>query len=117
VQLPGHSIFLSASKLPVLNTSVSLHLQLWVLNLFFDLVASGLTMLVGICIPFFNGLLSFFGGFAFAPTTYFVSSQPYCIFMLLLLKKTLLFAAPLRHVAFHLQTEEVRLLLDSKLGM
>jgi len=32
-------------------------------------------------------------------------------------KKTLLFAAPLRHVAFHLQTEEVRLLLDSKLGM
>ncbi|KAJ6988875.1 hypothetical protein NC653_021702 [Populus alba x Populus x berolinensis] len=31
----------------------------------------GLTMFVGICIPFFNGLLSFFGGFAFAPTTYF----------------------------------------------
>ncbi|KAJ6769213.1 LYSINE HISTIDINE TRANSPORTER 2-LIKE [Salix koriyanagi] len=32
----------------------------------------GLTMFVGICIPFFGGLLSFFGGFAFAPTTYFL---------------------------------------------
>ncbi|KAG6757226.1 hypothetical protein POTOM_037532 [Populus tomentosa] len=31
----------------------------------------GFTMIVGICIPFFGGLLSFFGGFAFAPTTYF----------------------------------------------
>ncbi|KAL8193561.1 hypothetical protein R6Q57_026696 [Mikania cordata] len=30
------------------------------------------TMLVGICIPFFGGLLGFFGGFAFAPTTYFL---------------------------------------------
>ncbi|KAJ6988867.1 hypothetical protein NC653_021698 [Populus alba x Populus x berolinensis] len=36
----------------------------------------GLTMFVGICIPFFNGLLSFFGGFAFAPTTYF-AYHPY----------------------------------------
>lgn len=32
----------------------------------------GLTMLVGICVPFFGGLLGFFGGFAFAPTTYFL---------------------------------------------
>ncbi|KAJ6431355.1 hypothetical protein OIU84_018774 [Salix udensis] len=32
----------------------------------------GFTMVVGICIPFFGGLLSFFGGFAFAPTTYFL---------------------------------------------
>ncbi|GLT38394.1 hypothetical protein SLA2020_126500 [Shorea laevis] len=30
------------------------------------------TMIVGICIPFFGGLLGFFGGFAFAPTTYFL---------------------------------------------
>lgn len=30
------------------------------------------TMFVGICIPFFGGLLGFFGGFAFAPTTYFL---------------------------------------------
>ncbi|KAL6325434.1 hypothetical protein AAG906_023279 [Vitis piasezkii] len=30
------------------------------------------TMFVGITFPFFSGLLSFFGGFAFAPTTYFL---------------------------------------------
>ncbi|KAJ3681161.1 hypothetical protein LUZ60_015650 [Juncus effusus] len=30
------------------------------------------TMFVGISIPFFGGLLGFFGGFAFAPTTYFL---------------------------------------------
>lgn len=30
-------------------------------------------MIVGISFPFFGGLLSFFGGFFFAPTTYFVS--------------------------------------------
>jgi hypothetical protein len=29
-------------------------------------------MMVGIAIPFFGGLLGFFGGFAQAPTTYFV---------------------------------------------
>lgn len=32
----------------------------------------GFTMFVGICFPFFGGLLGFFGGFAFAPTTYFL---------------------------------------------
>ncbi|RRT48335.1 hypothetical protein B296_00053187 [Ensete ventricosum] len=31
------------------------------------------TMFVGIAVPFFGGLLGFLGGFAFAPTTYFVS--------------------------------------------
>lgn len=30
-------------------------------------------MFVGMTFPFFGGLLAFFGGFAFAPTTYFVS--------------------------------------------
>ncbi|XP_028760106.1 lysine histidine transporter 1-like [Neltuma alba] len=30
------------------------------------------TMFVAITFPFFNGLLGFFGGFAFAPTTYFL---------------------------------------------
>ncbi|CAL5441028.1 unnamed protein product [Camellia sinensis] len=30
-----------------------------------------LTMFVAITFPFFSGLLGFFGGFAFAPTTYF----------------------------------------------
>lgn len=32
-------------------------------------------MFVGITFPFFGGLLGFFGGFAFAPTTYFVSQN------------------------------------------
>ncbi|KAK7280901.1 hypothetical protein RIF29_08463 [Crotalaria pallida] len=31
-----------------------------------------LTMLVGICVPFFGSLLGFLGGFAFAPTSYFI---------------------------------------------
>jgi hypothetical protein len=33
---------------------------------------AGFTMFVAITFPFFSALLSFFGGFAFAPTTYFV---------------------------------------------
>jgi hypothetical protein len=36
-------------------------------------VCAGLTMFVAITLPFFGALLGFFGGFAFAPTTYFVS--------------------------------------------
>lgn len=31
-----------------------------------------LTMIIAIAVPFFGGLLGFFGGFAFAPTTYFL---------------------------------------------
>lgn len=31
-----------------------------------------LTMMIGICIPFFGSLLGFLGGFAFAPTSYFL---------------------------------------------
>ncbi|BAT74326.1 Lysine histidine transporter [Vigna angularis] len=41
-----------------------------------------LTMLIGICIPFFGSLLGFLGGFAFAPTTYFLP----CIIWLKLYK-------------------------------
>ncbi|XP_014506938.2 lysine histidine transporter-like 2 [Vigna radiata var. radiata] len=41
-----------------------------------------LTMLVGICVPFFGSLLGFLGGFAFAPTTYFLP----CIIWLKLYK-------------------------------
>lgn len=33
---------------------------------------SAFTMFVGITFPFFGSLLGFFGGFALAPTTYFV---------------------------------------------
>jgi hypothetical protein len=32
-------------------------------------------MFVGITFPFFGGLIGFFGGLAFAPTTYFVSTS------------------------------------------
>lgn len=38
---------------------------------------SAFTMFVGITFPFFGALLGFFGGFAFAPTTYFVSPLNY----------------------------------------
>ncbi|KAK4767607.1 hypothetical protein SAY86_015357 [Trapa natans] len=41
-----------------------------------------LTMFLGITFPFFGGLLSFFGGFAFVPTTYFIP----CIIWLVLFK-------------------------------
>lgn len=42
----------------------------------------GLTMFLAITFPFFGGLLSFFGGFAFAPTTYFLP----CIMWLVICK-------------------------------
>lgn len=38
-------------------------------------IVSAFTMIVGICIPFFGSLLGFLGGFAFAPTSYFVSKR------------------------------------------
>jgi hypothetical protein len=41
-------------------------------------------MFLGITFPFFGGLLSFFGGLAFAPTTYFVSfSKDPCMIALI----------------------------------
>ncbi|KAL8489935.1 hypothetical protein ACS0TY_025727 [Phlomoides rotata] len=40
------------------------------------------TMFVAVTLPFFNGLLGFFGGFAFAPTTYFLP----CIIWLIVKK-------------------------------
>lgn len=40
------------------------------------------TMFIGMTFPFFGGLLGFFGGFAFAPTTYFLP----CIIWLILKK-------------------------------
>lgn len=40
------------------------------------------TMVVAICIPFFGGLLGFFGGFVFAPTTYFLP----CVMWLAIVK-------------------------------
>ncbi|MBA0828641.1 hypothetical protein Goarm_013289 [Gossypium armourianum] len=40
------------------------------------------TMVIAICFPFFGGLLSFFGGFAFAPTSYYLP----CIIWLIICK-------------------------------
>lgn len=37
-------------------------------------------MFLGVTFPFFGGLLGFFGGFAFAPTTYFVSHLTFGLF-------------------------------------
>lgn len=34
---------------------------------------SGFTLFVGVSFPFFGDLLGFFGGFGFAPTSFFVS--------------------------------------------
>lgn len=42
----------------------------------FSHLISAFTMFVAITFPFFGGLLGFFGGFAFAPTTYFVRPNP-----------------------------------------
>lgn len=42
--------------------------------LFFFFRVAALTLFIAITFPFFGGLLGFFGGLAFAPTTYFVSN-------------------------------------------
>ncbi|XP_051140207.1 lysine histidine transporter 1-like [Andrographis paniculata] len=44
----------------------------WYLRFISRNIYVGLTMFVAITFPFFGGLLGFFGGFAFAPTTYFL---------------------------------------------
>lgn len=41
------------------------------------------TMFLGMTFPFFGGLLAFFGGFAFAPTTYFVRLRSLNFFSIL----------------------------------
>ncbi|KAK9673613.1 hypothetical protein RND81_12G178700 [Saponaria officinalis] len=44
----------------------------WTLRFITRNVYVAFTMFIGITFPFFGGLLGFFGGFAFAPTTYFL---------------------------------------------
>ena len=56
----------------VLTTNDLFSLVLCIYKHFFF---SAFTMFIAITIPFFGGLLGFFGGFAFAPTTYFVSHE------------------------------------------
>lgn len=38
-------------------------------------IVSAFVGIVGICVPFFGGLLGFFGGLVFASTSYFVSDN------------------------------------------
>ncbi|MCD7455052.1 Lysine histidine transporter 1 [Datura stramonium] len=54
----------------------------WILRFVMRNIYVAFTMFVAITFPFFNGLLGFFGGFAFAPTTYFLP----CIMWLLICK-------------------------------
>ncbi|KAG8366798.1 hypothetical protein BUALT_Bualt16G0005200 [Buddleja alternifolia] len=44
----------------------------WYLRFISRNIYVAFTMFIAITFPFFNGLLSFFGGFGFAPTTYFL---------------------------------------------
>ncbi|KAI4350555.1 hypothetical protein L6164_005002 [Bauhinia variegata] len=44
----------------------------WILRFVIRNVYVALTMFIAITFPFFGGLMDFFGGFAFAPTTYFL---------------------------------------------
>ncbi|XP_074310590.1 lysine histidine transporter 1-like [Silene latifolia] len=44
----------------------------WILRFISRNIYVAFTMFIGITFPFFGGLLGFFGGFAFAPTTYFL---------------------------------------------
>ncbi|XP_058227815.1 lysine histidine transporter 1-like [Rhododendron vialii] len=44
----------------------------WYLRFITRNIYVAITMFIGMTFPFFSGLLSFFGGFAFAPTTYFL---------------------------------------------
>lgn len=60
-------------------SDIYLYIFLSVLSTFITnlpLIAA-LTMFIGMTFPFFGGLLGFFGGFAFAPTTYFVRRRLY----------------------------------------
>ncbi|XP_060189867.1 lysine histidine transporter 1-like [Lycium barbarum] len=54
----------------------------WILRFVTRNIYVAFTMFVGITFPFFNELLGFFGGFAFAPTTYYLP----CIMWLLICK-------------------------------
>ncbi|XP_060192946.1 lysine histidine transporter 1-like [Lycium barbarum] len=54
----------------------------WYLRFITRNIYVALTMFIGMAVPFFGGLLGFFGGFAFAPTTYFLP----CIMWLAIFK-------------------------------
>lgn len=63
-----------------------------------------ITALIGICIPFFGGLLGFFGGLAFSSTSYFVSYKFFSLTVFInyfpkLISQLIIYAAPLHCVA------------------
>lgn len=45
-----------------------------------NMLFAALTMFLGMTFPFFGALLGFFGGFAFAPTSFFVGELNYVTF-------------------------------------
>lgn len=49
------------------------HTFLLINFLYVTLIIAAFTLFVGVTFPFFGDLLGFFGGFGFAPTSYFVS--------------------------------------------
>ena len=81
------------------------------------------TYILAMAFPYFGALLGFFGGFAFAPTTYFVSIQNLCtnhelyneIATILCLVKCVVVDA-LHHFSFGLQTKNVQPILAHQLG-
>ncbi|KAK9926700.1 hypothetical protein M0R45_023913 [Rubus argutus] len=68
---------LESALVKKMNFQPSLTLRFITRNVFV-----AMTMFIGITFPFFGGLLSFFGGFAFAPTTYYLP----CIMWLVIYK-------------------------------
>lgn len=82
---------------------------------------AGLTTLIGACIPFFGGLLGFFGGLVFAPTSYFVSVLAMAIleFVNNEMRVSLWYfssVGSLYYVAHSSQAEGTKFSLDSMLG-
>ncbi|XP_057416178.1 lysine histidine transporter 2 [Lotus japonicus] len=70
----GYQVF-SMPVFDMIETYLVKHLKLspsFTLRLVARTTFVGLTMIIGICIPFFGALLGFLGGFAFAPTSYFL---------------------------------------------
>ena len=45
---------------------------------------AAITLFIGVTFPFFGDLLGFFGGFGFAPTSYFVSKSTMSILIICL---------------------------------
>ncbi|KAK4426078.1 Lysine histidine transporter 1 [Sesamum alatum] len=99
----------------------------WWLRFIARNVYVGFTMFVAITLPFFGELLAFFGGFAFAPTTYFIFFRHICVYCIKFhlyprnkqckQNSCAILSASLYNVALHPQTEEVQPVLVHQLGL